>query len=91
MKYLKKLSYIIAGNYRWFIYKQYLKTSKIIYQERKDICLACEHIKEVQILNSDKMIKVCELCGCPIESKTKVNYKLDENNKAIMGCMKKKW
>ncbi len=54
---------------------------KEIYKNRLDICLTCLYLDKNQ----------CDICGCFVHAKTKVNYSIDSNGKSIDGCPKKYW
>jgi len=45
------------------------------------ICNKCEHNKH----------GICELCGCILKAKTRVDFILDNNGITIDGCPKRKW
>ena len=52
-----------------------------LYSKRLEICKTCPYM----------IHDCCALCGCYIEAKVRVDYKLDENEKSIEGCPKKYW
>ena len=77
---MKNILYIIEGYFVWLWNIITFKT----YQKAKDrlkICNACTHNKS----------GICELCGCIIKAKVRVNYPEDKNGISIEGCPEKKW
>lgn len=72
--------YIIEGYIIWLFDIIRGKTRELA-KKRMIICNQCEHNKN----------GICELCGCILKSKTRVDFPLDENEKSIDGCPLKKW
>ncbi len=72
--------YIIQGYTRW-IYD--IITGKVKHKAkyRLTICNQCENNKN----------GICNICGCIIKAKVRVNYMEDENGISIDGCPNKKW
>jgi uncharacterized paraquat-inducible protein A len=78
MKIYLKTKQISEGFFNLFLSTFYKLKNRKLYNERLTICLNCEYLLK------EKKIKRCSICGCFIKAKTKVNYKLDENNKSII-------
>ena len=76
----KHIFYIIAGYLVW-IWNIISGKTKQQAKERIIICNCCAHNKD----------GICELCGCILKAKVRVDFPLDENGKSIDGCPKKKW
>lgn len=77
---------IIIGYLSWIKYKfnkSYREKIKIEAQRRIQICENCEFFW--------KPARNCMLCGCFMDIKTKMEFKLDENGLSIEGCPDKKW
>jgi hypothetical protein len=78
-----KIKFIIQGF--WTILKQKLgivsKEKKELYDKRLDICLNCPFYDD----------GFCDICGCYVKAKTKVDYDIDKNGKSIDGCPQKYW
>ncbi len=55
-----------------------IKASKEIQQKRLEICMPCEYVKYLPIVN----IANCSACGCPIKTKILLNF---------AKCPKGKW
>jgi hypothetical protein len=77
---------IIQPNYKeifesWFTAFNPNEKEKIIAQERLDICLGCEHRKEV--LKGKNWSAYCNSCGCPISKKVFSSH--------FNPCPEKKW
>ena len=70
ISFFKKIRNIIVGNWRNLTGYTSDETKR-----RRQICEKCEH--NVMFAT----IKVCELCGCPIQSKTTVKSEKCLNNK----------
>ena len=77
---IKYIFYIIAGYSVWICNIISGKTKQQA-KKRLAICNCCKH-------NNDG---ICELCGCILKAKTRVDFPLDENGKSIDGCPEKKW
>jgi hypothetical protein len=77
------VKYIFLGF--WALLKQKIgiisKERKELYQKRLDICIDCPFLDD----------GFCDICGCYVKAKTKVDYDLDENRKSIEGCPQKYW
>lgn len=72
--------YIIEGYSIWIFNIITGKTRKIsVY--RMNICNQCEHNKK----------GICQICGCILKAKTRVDFPLDKNGISIDGCPEKKW
>lgn len=72
--------HILVGYTMWLFDLLRRKSSKTsIY--RYSICKKCEH----------NIHGICEICGCILKAKVRVDYDLDENGKSIDGCPEKKW
>lgn len=71
VKFFIKLRNIIVGNWRAFTGYTSDETKR-----RRQICKTCEH--NVKIMGT----RVCDCCGCPIDSKTTI-----ESEK----CLMNKW
>ena len=76
----KHIFYIIAGYSVW-IWNIISGKTKYQAKERLTICNCCKY-------NNDG---ICEICGCILKAKVRVDFPLDENGKSIDGCPKKKW
>lgn len=77
---IEYLAYIIEGYCVW-LYDIITRRKSKRTQMRIDTCRKCEHNKS----------GICELCGCVIKAKVRVDYELDENDKSIDGCPEKRW
>jgi len=79
-----KIKFIILGF--WALFKQKIgiisKEKKELYDKRLNICLNCGFYDDEGF---------CDICGCYIKAKTKVNYDLDKDGKSIEGCPQKYW
>ena len=77
------LKNIFFGYFNWLkLNLRILSQEQItLYNKRLNICLKCKYNQK----------NICSYCGCFIKAKTKVDYKLDKNNKSISGCPKKYW
>ena len=76
----KHIVYIIEGYSVW-LYDNISGRANERAKKRLIICKECQYNKN----------RICELCGCILKAKTRVNFPLDENNKSIGGCPIKKW
>ena len=79
-EYIKHIFYIIAGYSVW-IWNIISGKTKQQAKERLAICNQCIHNKD----------GICEICGCVLKAKVRVDFPLDENGKSIDGCPEKKW
>ena len=68
--------------FRFYLWPPYYKKINLLFNKRLQICIKCPYIKRNRI---------CSICGCFIDAKTKCIYKLDKNNKSINGCPKLYW
>jgi len=76
---------IIEGYFnllRFIFFKKYREKQKELFNKRLNICKNCEYLGKNTY---------CSICGCLIKVKTKVIYKLNEEEKSINGCPKKYW
>ena len=80
---MKRFLFIVEGFFNLFknVIGFTSKKDKILFNKRLDICLNCKYFDE----------SYCLQCGCYVYAKTKVHFKLDENEKSIDGCPKKYW
>lgn len=78
--FFKHICYIIAGYLVW-TWNIISGKTKQKAKERLEICNNCTHNKD----------GICELCGCIIKAKVRVDYPEDENGVSIDGCPQKKW
>ena len=76
----KHIFYIIAGYSVW-IWNIISGKTKYQAKERLAICNCCKHNNK----------GICEICGCVLKAKVRVDFPLDENGKSIDGCPEKKW
>ena len=65
---MKTVWYIIVGYFRIFVSKLKMlkKENRELYEKRYDICKSCEYIERTPW-------EYCQICGCYIKAKTKVN------------------
>lgn len=77
---VRNILYIIEGYLKWFFDIITGKTAKLS-KERLFICNECQYNKN----------GICELCGCILKAKVRVDFMLDENNISIDGCPERKW
>lgn len=76
---------IFEGYFNWFLYliwKPYRDKQRKLFLKRIKICENCEFFTNT---------RQCDLCGCFMDAKTKVIFKLDKEGKSIDGCWIKKW
>ena len=76
---------IIKGYILWmwyYLYKPYREKRKKEAQKRITICEKCEFFNT---------LRMCNICGCFSDIKTKMPFDLDENGKSIDGCPEKFW
>ena len=78
--FIKHIFFIISGYSIW-LWNIISGKTKQIAEERLKICEGCNHNEH----------DICDLCGCVIKAKVRVNFPEDENGKSIGGCPKKKW
>lgn len=71
----------IAEGYIKWLYDIITGEGSLLSIERLKLCSECEHNKK----------GICNLCGCIIKAKVRVEYPLDEDDKSIDGCPEKKW
>ena len=71
----------IAEGYIKWLYDIITGEGSLLSIERLKLCSKCEHNKK----------GICNLCGCIIKAKVRVEYPLDEDDKSIDGCPEKKW
>jgi len=79
---LKLIHNILEGWFnfcRYYIWPPYRKRMQVLFQQRLEICHKCKYLTN---------IKTCEFCGCFVNAKVMVVYKLDINGKTINGCPK---
>lgn len=69
----KKIWHIIISN----LYYRPFKKHEWLFVQRKKICDGCPNKKNIPVLG-----EICDLCGCPLESKLRVK---DEK------CLINKW
>lgn len=77
---------IIRGYALWIWYylnKSYRQKRKDEAKRRIQICESCPFFY--------KWARNCIICGCFVDVKTKIEFKLDENGMSIDGCPEKKW
>ncbi|WQJ53314.1 MAG: hypothetical protein [Wendovervirus sonii] len=77
---LQNILYIIEGYSIWCFNIITGKTREIA-KYRISICNECKYNKK----------GICELCGCIIKAKARVDFDIDEDGKSIDGCPDKKW
>ena len=77
---IKHIIYIVEGYCVWIWNIITFKTHQKA-KNRLSICNTCSHNKN----------GICELCGCIIKAKVRVDFPEDANGKSIDGCPKKKW
>jgi hypothetical protein len=81
-----EIKQIILGYISWLRYylsKSYKEKIKKEAKRRIEICEKCEMFYSPG--------RNCMICGCYMDVKTKMDFKLDENGKSIDGCYEKKW
>lgn len=78
--YLQNLIYIAEGYTKWF-YDIITGHAAERAKKRIDICHACTHNKK----------GICEICGCILKAKVRVDYPLDNAGISIDGCPERKW
>ena len=78
--YIKYIFYIIAGYSVW-IWNIISGKTKQQAKERLAICNCCIHNKD----------GICEICGCVLKAKVRVDFMEDENGITIDGCPQRKW
>lgn len=77
---------IIIGYISWiwyYLYKPYRLKRQIEAAKRIQICESCKYFL--------KRSRTCKICGCFMDIKTKMYFKLDENGISLDGCVKGKW
>ena len=83
---IEKIKQIAKGYYQWFKFhlnKKYREKIEKEAQRRIQICESCDFFW--------KHTRNCMLCGCLMDVKTKMDFKLDEDGKSIDGCLAKEW
>ncbi len=80
ISFLQNIFYIIEGYSKWLFDIVTFKENRLS-KKRMAICNKCEHNKH----------GICELCGCILKAKTRVDFILDNNGITIDGCPKRKW
>lgn len=83
---MKKIFFILNGYFLfmwYYLYKPYRDKIKKESLRRMNICKNCEHFNDI--------LYTCNLCGCFMEVKSKMVFKLDENIISIDGCLDKRW
>jgi hypothetical protein len=83
---ISKIKQIFEGYFSWVKYyfsESYREEIKVEAERRIKICESCEYFW--------KPARNCMLCGCIMDVKVKVKFKLDENGISINGCKEKKW
>lgn len=78
--FVRNILYIFEGYVKWLFDLVTFRTSKRA-KRRYSICSECEHNKK----------GICELCGCILKAKVRVDFLEDENGITIDGCPKRKW
>ena len=81
MKQYFKQTYYIAAGYLVWIWNIISGKTRLKAKKRLEICVKCEH----------NIKGICELCGCIIKAKVRVNYPEHENGISIGGCPQQKW
>ena len=79
-QFLRDILYIIEGYFYWVKDKIMNKINPVSVK-RLSICKDCEH----------NIHGICQLCGCVLKAKARVDFMLDEDGLSIDGCPKKKW
>lgn len=79
-QFLKDILYIIEGYFHW-IKDKIMNRINPVSVKRLFICKGCEH----------NIHGICQLCGCVLKAKVRVDFMLDEDGLSIDGCPKKKW
>lgn len=80
------LEFVLRGYADWAWYwlsRSYRQKMKAEAKRRIEICEACEHF--------DKEKRICKLCGCFMDIKTKMLLPKDENGLTPDGCWGDKW
>jgi hypothetical protein len=83
---LKLIKQIIIGYSQWiwyYVYKPYRDKRKTEAKRRIEICEKCDLFWHPG--------RNCTLCGCFMDVKTKMVFKLDDEGISIDGCLERKW
>lgn len=79
-EFIKHIFFIVSGYSVW-LWNIISGKTKQKAKQRLLICKNCTHNKQ----------GICDLCGCIIKAKVRVDFPEDINGKSIDGCPKKKW
>ena len=82
----KQIKQIIIGYASWiwyYLYKPYRDKRKQEAKRRIEICENCEYFL--------KNARMCDVCGCLMDVKTKMRFDLDDEGISIDGCWERKW
>ena len=77
---------ILKGYILWiwyYLYKSYRNKRKEDAKKRIEICEKCEYFS--------KHLRMCDICGCFMDIKTKMHFPVDEDGISIDGCVERKW
>ena len=77
---VKQAVQVFEGYSKWIFDLIRHRQSKT-YKQRYMICSECDNNKR----------GICNICGCIIKAKVRVDFDLDEDGISIDGCPKKKW
>jgi len=83
---LKQFLFILKSYILWiwfYLYKPYRDKRKEEANKRIKLCEECEHF--------NNKLRICKLCKCFLDVKTKMYFHTDKNGKSIGGCKIKKW
>ena len=83
---MQQIKLILKGYLLWvwyYLYKPYRDKRKKEAKRRIEICESCEHFY--------KPARNCDMCGCYMDIKTKMDFELDEDGISRDGCLIKKW
>ena len=72
--------YIIEGYSKW-LFNIITGKTKEKAKKRLNICNICNHNKN----------GICDICGCVLKAKVRVDFDEDENGITIDGCPERKW
>lgn len=78
--FVRNILYIIEGYLKWawdFITRKTSRRASV----RLGICNKCEHNKG----------GICQLCGCILKAKVRVDFMEDDDGITIDGCPERKW
>lgn len=79
-QFLRDILYITEGYFTWIKDKLMNKINPVAVK-RMSVCKCCEH----------NIHGICQLCGCILKAKVRVDFMLDKDGLSIGGCPKKKW